>query len=531
MARPITTTRRGFTIAELIVAIGVTLVLLLGVSRIFSMAKETISIGEAIAEINQNARALERLLRRDFDAMSRQGFLVIRNERIGVRLPGDPDRDLDRLREDSPNAWSGQNARFVYLNEDMEEQDEGANPLEADHHLGLRRLDQLVFFSTGDFTTNQYRNMFGGVGIARNDTAPVARIWYGHGLRDRDFYDPDQPGEIKSGVGVNEYESVFADPTRRDPDIVNKYADRWILARQPALLLPRSSVINAFELNFVSSAIEYFNEVASAGNQFTPLERLSPGLVDLIDQDLVDVEKAITEYGYVFDPATGTFQQQQDPFGGFWDLHAGARATVDAYVQDPNDRARIGDDVAETWAIAQRLRMMFSTGRIRTESAPPTALRADQMVTHATMLEGVSSFEVAWSTGESSYPEGDLVWYDIDNPANPYLAGWDFNEHELMDRRQRREQAPEDPRAWYLGEVPPDFMPRSGLYGESAWQDIYYANFGYFVPKEDDADRNELWPWPKMIRVRVTMHDSSGAIPTGRDFEYVFKTPETVSGR
>src|SRR5690606_15639703 len=116
--------------------------------------------------IGHHARALERQLREDFQAMTREGFLVIRNERLGL---GAKSRANFRESKDGP-----------FLNADQEEAGvaltSSANP--------TLRLDQLLFFATGSFPSYQYDQAFGTDGeIARNAVAPAARIWYGHGLR------------------------------------------------------------------------------------------------------------------------------------------------------------------------------------------------------------------------------------------------------------------------------------------------------------------------------------------------------------
>ncbi len=205
------------------------------------------------------------------------------------------------------------------------------------------------------------------------------------------------------------------------------------------------------------------------------------------------------------------------------------------------------------------MRMALATGRIRAETTPPSLSRYDQMLTHATLTPGCSNFEVAWSTGQVDYPSGELVWYDIDQPANPYVEGYfpgtDGRETEGINTRERRERAPDDPKIWYLSEVPGqalakdtpfsgiDLWPGRGNLKESQSEDLYYSTFGYFVPKVREGgskqgnqpptvreDRSEAWPWPTMIRIRITLHDQRGRIPGGRSFEYIFKLPRPAQG-
>lgn len=593
--------RVGFTIIELIVAIGVTVILVLGVGRIFSMTKTTISIGESTAELNQYGRTLERLMRQDFENMTRGGFLVIRNERIGIPKVRNDGKMDERIRSDVNN-------RPVYVDEKAwKEEDKTGIPQD----MGVRRIDQISFFAIGGYGSYQFRNAygdgFGGRGIiARNDVSAVARIWYGHGLRALNLYNSTEidpasaEAEIKTGVGLNPYRAKFADKrfNPKDPmnpngtfkgDGANFYAQDWILARQAALVIRREAadadqLSSSFRsLDFAPSFIEYFNE--STNYYLTPpfsmpvypvndredyhslRRRLSPGMVDMIDMDLSEVEKTVTDYGWVYleqdinGNRKGEVVAYSDPIGrqlrSFWnwvsDAQVGGDGPAYSYVQDQRDRDLIDREISEQWLRGQWIRMALGTGRMRVETTPPSQSRYDQMLTHATLTPGCSNFEVAWSTGEVDYPSGEVVWFDIDQPANPYVEGFipgsDGTEPE--SRRERRERAPSDPNIWYLSEIPPaaitgdspfssPLWPGTGDLLESQAEDLYYATFGYFVPKVRDGgkdqslqkreDRSQAWPWPKMIRIRVTLHDQRGRVAGGRSFEYVFDVPQAPAG-
>ncbi len=525
--------RRGFTIAELIVAVGVALLLIVGVGRIFTTTRTTISTGEASAQLTQYGRTLERLLRNDFGSIIRNGqaYMVIRNERLGS---GNDVRTRFNRR------------RGIYFDQDEEQ---------AGHDLGTRRLDQIVFFTGGNEASYQYRNpTFGQQNIiARNEASAVARVWWGHGLRDPNVN--DSVDGIKIGTGLNGYNAYFGQDRTAGgvggADTANRYVKDWILARQPALLYTRAQAgcdnpTDELELNFALSPIEIYNEVDPYwfDNQYfypcplnagDPRRRLSAGYVDIIDMSLQDVMSGVTEYGWLRDRQTGLLEQVPDPLdivlpgltgslGGLdWRQDM---AIVDAppnYISDQLDRTQL-DAVNERWARQQRYRMMYSTGRIRVESAVPSTSRSDQMLTHATLMQGCSNFEVAWSTGQVNYPEGELVWYDITNPANPYAF------HPGKTNQDVAEQTPADARTWFMTEALP---PSSGISDsfttvpnvEAQNDDLYYAVFGAFVPRDNDESRSAAWPWPKLIRIRATLHDPQGRIQGGRQFEFVFNLP------
>lgn len=580
--------RSAFTIVELLVALGLTLVLVVGIGRIFTISKDTMSIGEANAEISQAARGIERIMREDFRNMTREGFIGIRCERLG----------LASANERTPGALSGENQRTaIYYDKDAQEKGQNllrypvGQPDDDDYDPGrpVVRMDQIVFFAAGDYSSYQYSNA-GSNTIARNLTAGAAKIWYGHAPRASVAAQIDQtnnrsfPVEVKDSTtppGLGDYVTRFADDGQGSnpiEDNANYYGKDWILGRQAALLLPRDSTTNN-NFHFAQSFSEYYNESGAReytnyygatdtnGNFYFRINgyngydangwkhRLSPGFVDLIDMDLAEVQKAVTEYGSLYNPLTSEIDLVEDPLGPSWavwqeqlwvpsaigtttgiatrttgftapaadadDKLSGNDVPVLQYVTDPDDRDGIGTDVAELWAMQQRGRMVTALGRMRAETTLPTLSRQDQMLTQASLGVGVTNFEVAWSTGEISYPEGEIVWYDIENPANPYFQ----NRLLGVDLEEARRNAPADPRTWYLSEVTNQQLPAGGAFQELQRSDLYYATFGYFVPKAGDSERAEAWPWPTMIRVRMTLHDQNNRLPEGRTFEFVFNLP------
>jgi len=69
--------RRGFTLVELLVSILVLLAIIAATARIFGATSKVSTIGEANADLQTLATAVERTIRRDIARIHRQGFLVI----------------------------------------------------------------------------------------------------------------------------------------------------------------------------------------------------------------------------------------------------------------------------------------------------------------------------------------------------------------------------------------------------------------------------------------------------------------------
>ena len=147
--------RRAFTLVELLVSITVLLVILAATARIFATASKVSGLGEASADLQTTATAIERLVRGDLERLNRAGFLAI--ECIAVR------NDVNRI---------VYNDQTVSLLDPSREKDE------------YLRCDQLVFFTDRQQATAQYQPPGGAGNTGLNDG-------YGYGIR------------IKPSLGVN----------------------------------------------------------------------------------------------------------------------------------------------------------------------------------------------------------------------------------------------------------------------------------------------------------------------------------------
>lgn len=247
--RPIRSSSRGFTLAELVVAIGAALLLTFGVGQVFQSVGNIVSQGTAIAEVDQLARAIERQIRDDFDAMNsmraEDTFLAIRN-----RIVTD-----------------------VYLSrEDMEaDRREGTVGTSFSRIIPETRLDEIMFIaqSTEDAfvsyekdPNNLLTTSSGTVFVPGVVSSRYARIYYGHGLRpvpeprdlepntpfvrvaDGDFGAPRDDANRDNIFGVGNGISYMTidglggavNTDQISDDERNRYAGDWPLARQALLL-------------------------------------------------------------------------------------------------------------------------------------------------------------------------------------------------------------------------------------------------------------------------------------------------------
>ena len=210
----------GFTIIEMMVTLGIVILIAAGVSVVFTSISKTVNDGTRIAEINRFNAQLERIMRRDFENITRDGFMVI----VHQYAPGD----------DPMSAWDSRDVQLSPADR-TDEDDNGdfGRP---------RRVDEIMFFSRADYETAR-RAVTSGM-IAKSSEAA---IYYGHGQRRRPdltsnidssnnkFFNPSvddtnidiRGGQSQAGLGVASTSGAL------NP---NQYAADWTLLRQVTVL-------------------------------------------------------------------------------------------------------------------------------------------------------------------------------------------------------------------------------------------------------------------------------------------------------
>jgi len=206
--------RGGFTILEILTSVGILVIVAAGAAAIFNAITDTIGEGRKIAELNRFAARLERVMRRDFESMTREGFLVI----VHQHAPGDLG-----------------NGGVVPL-----------SPLQTLDDARRRRADEIMFFARGEFETAR-RALSPGM-IARSD---VAAIYYGHGQKRRPNLN-DDPSDADDLTNPLDADNLFFNPKVTDFNVdefarlgvvaadgipnPNRYASDWALLRHVTLL-------------------------------------------------------------------------------------------------------------------------------------------------------------------------------------------------------------------------------------------------------------------------------------------------------
>ena len=217
--------RSGFTLVELMVAIGAIAIIAVGIASIFAAIGRTVAGGRRVGQLNQYAALIERQMRSDFEAMTRDGVLMIRHQFADV----DGDGTVNLADPTEPDAVA------LYADDDPGER-------------RYRRIDEILFMSEGEFTSSRTAIVPG-----LNATSSEAMIYYGHGIRLDPIYDYDgNPVEYElPQVDDGTYHlggSAAYNPNKPfraelalgydDGTNPNRFASDWTLLRRQTLLAP-----------------------------------------------------------------------------------------------------------------------------------------------------------------------------------------------------------------------------------------------------------------------------------------------------
>ena len=160
--------RRGFTLAEILVSVGILIAILLVAGRVFQTAQQVSNMGNAAADVLQETAAIEKQIRADIEQMSPQGMIAIHS----VRVQNDQ-RIIDW------QLGGGEGPRPGLINPN----------LEASAKI---RCDQIVFLKDGISRLKQYGSdgylTTADDGAAGADWYPKllgegAMVYYGHAVQ------------------------------------------------------------------------------------------------------------------------------------------------------------------------------------------------------------------------------------------------------------------------------------------------------------------------------------------------------------
>ncbi len=570
--------RSGFTLLEILIAVAALGLIAVGVASIFDATGKTLAAGKRVSSFNAYASLIEQQLRSDISSMTREGFLVIRNEYA------------------SAQGASNVNVLPLVNNPD------GIPLYDGDENKRLRRIDEFMFFSKGQFVSA--RTALDPAFLAKSD---AARIYYGHGQRARPpltfnqtdpYYQPELNGLISNNQPYDAKARLGYYNASDDPPNPNRFASDWILLRQVTLLAPpRTSQISAptangvptgnnaydssIQISLQPAASDIFRGVLS----FFPVNpgpaslragkrAFNSGLVDIAATDLSKIRSIVCTArvnpnavgaGF-FDPAqnvNATEQNNAGPDGQFRLWGTGAQdPQVIFFAQQWMDDAFPANSMAANPAQIYRVRCEPSPRNFVGALDPAqwstpleAAYRAaDQvMLSASNFLPRCTEFIVEWSFGKT-YPsasgaqgyvlglEGQTIWHGMERK----LGTKTLTSYYKCDGATVDFMAKQVPWTNFAGSngAPIHLVPTRLIHGEKAQStaplpgDPLTSYFGFYDPtfnpdKNNDGRLEDVadsvsptipWAWPKLIRVTLSLADP--ADPTvERTYQFVFDVP------
>ena len=480
------------------VAVGLLLVVIVAVSRIFSTASKVASLGEAVNDILQETGAIERQIRTDISRIDFDGVLVIQCVAI----------------KNNANQIFSSSAPLI----------DPTRPVNA-----TIRCDQLVFFSKGTqtsarFAGNQDLGPFNG--LARSN---VSRILYGHGVQLPDLipqgptstarpdpiafndapllpwsFDPVAGGslEYKYWTGGGGGITNGTQPEARD----------WTLARQAILLSDDGGDLRRFHKATDTTPTTYGNNSA----------------VSLFEQ--ANLETVITDANLL--PNYNVINSR-----------------VDVAATNLNDIRKILAPVGSTTWRQRIINGFFGpfagygqlAGYVRSEKIAPSMNRQDVMLTTPTLATNCSSFMVDWTwtpevIGYVPNPQIPTQWFGFPDSQIPLVppATWndDWRGVKTLTEDPTTTTLPlvpsviegVNPIIYPLGSSPP--IPPIPI-------KIYTAVFGFNGDKPvfqtlggTVGIRDDYTPWPTALRITMQLHDPEKRIEQGKTLQLIVELPK-----
>ena len=155
--------RRAFTLIELLVSLSVLLIVIIATARIFGTTSKVAAIGEASADLQATATAVEKVIRGDIERIARDGVLAI--QCVAVR------NDVNRYQRNNSPTDDGITAIVAtapLLNPSLAPKD-------------FVRCDQIVFFARGHEASQVYLGTRGGGGTPAKSEQAYSLFLYPKG--------------------------------------------------------------------------------------------------------------------------------------------------------------------------------------------------------------------------------------------------------------------------------------------------------------------------------------------------------------
>lgn len=493
--------RHGFTLLELIISVALVLVLMLAITRIFTITSDAVGASQGLAAATRDARAAQAVFARDIGAMASDSpFIWIRCREAfsAFRNATDDLADIDRLE------------LTIDLNNDGREGDSAvAGEIVQGHLLNSRRhrFDNFSFFMRDRFV-RQTGNTAGNVFVS-GLTSPEAWVYYG------DVALPNNNGTFAKGSGglTNPGEG-----TGLSDNPNNYYASQWVLGRFSPLMLRRSTTTNDIREGTVVQ--EFFTQIS--GDRMRPFTSGTPATVNptvnklpKARYDLIDVDMTL---------ANDIVDSARVNAGTPWyQMILDERLQINPFVTKPISSAALSQQASLFVNSVSQFVVEFAgdfitqdfTGAL-TDAVPDGTIdfstnrgvRQIRWYGYPRDTDGDGTIDVQERDTDS---DGviDTVGADVVPISNIILAdgvNYSTGTHAYRNVEHFR---------------PNDSQPSRKTYTATPAFSFYYAAWG------PDTINNPDIPRPRMYRITMTIDrpEMAGRTLDGVSFEYVFNAP------
>lgn len=246
---PPVTLQRGFTFTEILIALALILILLIGVSQVFTITSKTIGTGQSLSVAMRGQKAVGQALQNDItgyaastgnvqdlgntalrsgmrpmapdDLTERAPFLIISNIRVPTFLTAQDEKNMLVTPSDTNWVTRSQEIRTI----------DGTSSYVPLFSYGERnfRVDTVNFFIRGDFTRQTSNS---GTIVPDSVSSNDAWVYYGHG-RIFTGVNPASIDEIGNGYANPGIDQTSGGQENRN----NRFASQFLLSRMQMLLI------------------------------------------------------------------------------------------------------------------------------------------------------------------------------------------------------------------------------------------------------------------------------------------------------
>lgn len=524
----------AFTLLEVLVAVGAIAVISVGLASVFQAVGKTVTGAQRVSTMTQYAALIERQIRGDFAHITREGFLVIRNQNTTDPNNGQPMQVFQNPEDPSPK---------------------------------VRRVDEILFFTKGECETS--RQPINTEFVAKGSDSMV---YYGHGLLPQ--HRTGQLGDVRPDWNNTNDPALTGWPGQAN--FPNTYASNWSLLRRQTVLAqpvasrqavpdtgwpadlrpfaqpnaPSSPLMDKdSQIACQPAASSIFRSVArvmfDGGNQpgrahirWDGPPRLSSGMVDVATSDFGEIRTMVQTFPNLpqnINTRADADQKWTNPGtvgNGTW--VPGNNADLNRMRAWMMDALPTQSDMAPT---ALNSATDPKGARLRYEDYPPDYLgtvtaangnastlasrRADQlMLAGSKFVPRCTQFQVEWTFSVVDPVTGAVVWYGSPLANNNFTQYGPQNGGVVTPYPGLPFSV--DRRVVYGNPVPGPNVSQTACFG--------YVDPTYSPRPNNLTDPKSVpWMWPRMVRVTITIADERDpTIEETFQWEFDLPRPPTV---